>query len=151
MTVKKSLYRTKQKGKIAGVCAGIAEYLGWEIWLVRILALTGFILIAPPFFFVAYIAGWFILEDKSSIAFGASHSSRSSVNDLHTGKGWKNESTGEDKKVEIKNKVWQAGEPPAKAFVDIKKQFHGIEQRLRNVESYVTSSEFQLKRQIDQL
>lgn len=148
MTTKKSLYRNKQKGKIAGVCAGIAEYLGWELWLVRILALTGFLLLAPPFFFFAYIAGWFILENKPMS--GASSASMH-VNQFHTGKGWRNESTGDEKKVEIKNKVWQAGEPPAKAFVDIKKQFNGLEQRLRNMETYVTSSEFQLKRQIDQL
>ena len=59
-----SLHRDPSKGKIAGVCAGIAEYFGMEIWLVRILTLTGFFLLAPPFFFVGYIAAWFILEKK---------------------------------------------------------------------------------------
>ena len=61
-----SLRRDPSKGKIAGVCAGIAEYFGMEIWLVRILILTGFFLLAPPFFFVGYIAAWFILEKKTS-------------------------------------------------------------------------------------
>jgi phage shock protein C len=149
-----SLYRDPSKGKIAGVCAGIAEYFGMEIWLVRILILTGFFLLAPPFFFVGYIAAWFILEKRPR---GLSSTSRD--NDLASGnqhnkmhsKGWHNVSEQESEKVMVKSKVWQAGEPPKQAFIDIKQRFAKNENRLRKMETYVTSSEFQLNRELNKL
>ena len=39
-----SLYRDTENGRIAGVCAGIAEYFKIETWLVRILTVTAFFL-----------------------------------------------------------------------------------------------------------
>ena len=149
-----SLHRDPSKGKIAGVCAGIAEYFGMEIWLVRILTLTGFFLLAPPFFFVGYIAAWFILERKPR---GLSNKSRD-VEFMHTShynkfhnKGWHNVSKQESEKVMVKSKVWQAGEPPKQAFIDIKQRFAKNENRLRKMETYVTSSEFQLNRELSKL
>ncbi|MBO6226596.1 MAG: PspC domain-containing protein, partial [Shewanella sp.] len=40
----RTLYRIPQSGKIAGVCAGIAEYFAIETWLVRVLAVSIFLL-----------------------------------------------------------------------------------------------------------
>jgi phage shock protein C len=149
-----SLHRDPNKGKIAGVCAGIAEYFGMEIWLVRILTLTGFFLLAPPFFFVGYIAAWFILEKKprglSSKPSVDEFTPRSSYSE-HRGKGWHNVSEQESEKVVVKSKVWQAGEPPKQAFMDIKQRFAKNESRLRKMETYVTSSEFQLNRELSKL
>jgi phage shock protein C len=146
-----NLHRDPSKGKIAGVCAGIAEYFGLELWLVRILALTGFFLLAPPFFFVAYIAGWFILEKKPH-GFSAKNSESEHYGHARNqGKGWVNTSDDESEKVVVKSKVWQAGEPPKQAFFDIKQRFEKNETRLRKIETYVTSSEFQLNREISKL
>jgi len=150
-----SLHRDPSKGKIAGVCAGIAEYFGMEIWLVRILTLTGFFLLAPPFFFVGYIAAWFILEKKPR---GLSTKSRDDEfasspppPNRAKGKGWHNVSEQESEKVVVKSKVWQAGEAPKQAFIDIKQRFAKNETRLRKMETYVTSSEFQLNRELSKL
>jgi phage shock protein C len=149
-----SLHRDPSKGKIAGVCAGIAEYFGMEIWLVRILILTGFFLLAPPFFFVGYIAAWFILEKKPR---GLSTKSKDEefATSRHLskvqGKGWHNVSEEEPEKVVVKSKVWQAGEPPKQAFIDINQRFAKNETRLRKMETYVTSSEFQLNRELNKL
>jgi phage shock protein C len=149
-----SLHRDPSKGKIAGVCAGIAEYFGMEIWLVRILTLTGFFLLAPPFFFVGYIAAWFILEKKphglSAKPRDDAFAPRSGHNNSQ-GKGWRNMSEQESDKVVVKSKVWQAGEPPKQAFIDIKQRFANNESRLRKMETYVTSSEFQLNRELNKL
>lgn len=149
-----NLYRDPSKGKIAGVCAGLAEYFGIELWLVRILTLTGFFLLAPPFFFVGYIAAWFILEKKPR---GMASRPRSEESGHTTnmgksnGKGWHNTFEDEPEKVVVKSKVWQAGEPPKQAFFDIKQRFEKNEDRLRKMESYVTSSEFQLNRELSKL
>ena len=34
--VRKTLFRDPKNGKLGGVCAGLAEYFGVEIWLMRI-------------------------------------------------------------------------------------------------------------------
>lgn len=149
-----NLYRDPSKGKIAGVCAGLAEYFGIELWLVRILTLTGFFLLAPPFFFVGYIAAWFILEKKPR---GLAQRPRGEESSYATntrksnGKGWHNTYEEEAEKVVVKSKIWQAGEPPKQAFFDIKQRFEKNEDRLRKMETYVTSSEFQLNRELSKL
>jgi phage shock protein C len=146
-----NLYRDPSKGRIAGVCAGIAEYFGIELWLVRILTLTGFFLLAPPFFLVGYIAGWFILEKKPRTAAHRTMDEPTTNRVQTKGKGWHNVATDESEKVVVKSKVWQAGEPPKQAFFDIKRRFESNEEKLRKMETYVTSSEFQLNRELSKL
>jgi len=155
------LYRIKDEGKIAGVCAGLADYFGIETWLVRILTVTAFLLLGGTFVVVAYIALWFVLDDKKA----ASASRSSSYNGLgskngaetragqntYTGKGFRNSSDESDHRVEVKSKVWQAGVPPRQAFKDIKQRYSSVENKLRMLESYVTSKEFQLNRELSRL
>ncbi|WP_269517731.1 envelope stress response membrane protein PspC [Alteromonas sp. BMJM2] len=145
----KQLYRNPEKGKIAGVCSGVAEYFGLETWLVRILVVTGFFLLAGPFIFVAYIAAWFILDKKPKHLDNA----RPNPQAFSRGKGWTNPNSGQVKeaKVEVKTKVWQAGEPPKQAFHDIRNRFEKTENRLRKMETYVTSKEYQLNKEISRL
>ncbi len=44
MNIEKRLYRSRSNRTIAGICAGIADYFGWDRTLVRIawIALTFF-------------------------------------------------------------------------------------------------------------
>ncbi len=144
----KQLYRDPENKRIAGVCAGIAEYFGLETWLVRILVVTGFFLLAGPFMLVAYVAAWFILDKKPS---GMVTASPQVV--YSKGKGWRNPNGGQVKspKVEVKTKVWQAGEPPKQAFHNIRNRFEKAEARLRKMETYVTSREYQLNKEISRL
>ena len=58
------LYRDPKRGKVAGVCAGLSDYFNMELWLVRIIFISAVLLLGGPFFIVAYIACWFILEVK---------------------------------------------------------------------------------------
>lgn len=140
----KQLNRIPSKGKIAGVCAGVAEFLGIETWLVRIVWFTGLVL-SGGFFFIAYIACWFILDKAGP--------ETKSKNPAAPGDQWHRFDGNEDidRAVEVKSKVWQAGEPPKQAFRDIARQFEGIERRVRIVEGYVTSNEYTLKREINRL
>ena len=55
------------------------------------------------------------------------------------------------KPVEIKEKIWQRGEPPRRALHDIVTQFSQIEGRLQKMERYVTSPEFTVAREINKL
>jgi len=156
MKTKNTLYRNAKDGKIAGVCAGIADYFGLEVWLVRILTLTALFLLAGSFVVVTYIAAWFILDKKPADTHGDYKSNNSyvphsvSAANEYAGKGWKNtENT--DGKIEVKSRVWQAGEPPRQAFFDIQQRFRSTESRLRKLETYVTSKEFQLNREFNRL
>lgn len=153
MKINKQLFRDSDNGRIAGVCAGIANYFGLERWLVRILAVTAFFLLAGPFMFVAYLACWFILEKKP-----ANYQDPTIAVDPHqaAGKGWRNSagrhsSSADGETVAVKTKVWQAGEPPAAVLSNIARRFNDSEQRLRKMEKYVTSREYQLSREIDKL
>lgn len=142
------LYRDTNNKRIAGVCAGVAEYFGLETWLVRILVVTGFFLLAGPFVLVAYVAAWFILDKKPD-----GLQSETPQPQFSKGKGWRNPNAGQVKysKVEVKTKVWQAGEPPKQAFHDIRNRFKKAEARLRKMETYVTSKEYQLNKEISRL
>ncbi|MDP2562424.1 envelope stress response membrane protein PspC [Psychrobium sp. 1_MG-2023] len=125
------LYRISEQAKIGGVCAGLAERFGVETWLVRVGVASAFFLGGSGFIFLMYIAAWFMLDDKPAEGV--------------------DEHGGLDHKVSIKSKVWQPGQPPKEAFRDVKTQFRQLELRLRNVERYVTSSEFHLSQEIDKL
>lgn len=150
MIPRKQLQRDSQNGKIAGVCAGIANYFGIETWLVRIATVAAMLLLAGPFIPVFYIAAWFILDKKQPEPRHSVHAQQQ-FHGKPGVKGWHNDIDEADKKVAVKAKVWQAGEPPKQAFYDIKQQFMRTEARLRKVETYVTSSEFQLNREINKL
>lgn len=154
MRVNRQLYRDTEHARIAGVCAGIANYFGLERWLVRILVVTAFFLLAGPFVFVAYIAGWFIMEKKP----GNVQDHVTIINPFESpGKGWRNSGSksaagsSEEESMEVKSKVWQAGVAPRHALNTIARKFGESEVRLRRMEKYVTSREFQLNREINRL
>lgn len=165
------LYRLKSEGKIAGVCAGLADYFGIETWLVRIICVSG-ILLSGAFFVFAYIALWFILEVKPGYEKGGKKTVGASAYGQQGGQGhhghqghWQAQSDKEgksdinahirshfeDKPVVVKERVWQAGEPPRQAFHDIADKYKDLEKRLQHLETYVTSTEFTVAREIDRL
>ncbi|MCL1113541.1 MULTISPECIES: envelope stress response membrane protein PspC [Shewanella] len=125
----RTLYRNPKSGKIAGVCSGIADYFNFETWLVRVLAVSIFLLGGTGVVFVIYIALWMILDVKPQAL---------DYNEQH-------------KDIEVKKKVWQAGEPAKRALFDVSRQFNGLETRLQRLEKHVTSDSFDLKREINSL
>ncbi|AXV64779.1 MULTISPECIES: envelope stress response membrane protein PspC [Pseudoalteromonas] len=133
MSTKRELFRDAERGKIAGVCAGISDYFNMELWLVRILVVTAVLLSGGPFIVVAYIAAWFILDKKPS------------EKTMKTG-----DSIHQDP-LEVKFKVWQKGEPPRRALQDLKERLARVDGRLQEMERYVTSTEFTVSREINKL
>ncbi|TCN90219.1 envelope stress response membrane protein PspC [Shewanella fodinae] len=124
---KKTLYRNKRNGKIAGVCAGIADYFNLETWLVRVAVVSIFLLGGSAVMVVAYVALWMILDETPR------------------------DFDSEYRELGIKKKVWQAGEPATQALRDLNQRFAGLERKLRDMETYVTSEQYELKRQINNL
>lgn len=132
---RRELLRDDRNGKIAGVCAGIADYFGWELWLVRVVVLASVLLGFGGILPVLYLVGWIVLEKKSVAEKRSGESITPAV----------------ERPVEVKTRVWQRGEAPPRALNHLKQQFDSIEYRLRDMETYVTSSKFQLNREFNKL
>ncbi|SES84110.1 envelope stress response membrane protein PspC [Thalassotalea agarivorans] len=142
---RKELYRDKENGKIAGVCAGIADYFGWETWLIRILVVSC-VLFGMGFLIIMYIAAWFILDKKpvQHTRFVKSNVKvQTSAQDI--------EDPVVEEHIRVKARIWQSGEPPRQAFHDIKRKFSHLEGKLQAMETYVTSPEFTVSREINRL
>ena len=145
------LYRNTSQGKLAGVCAGIADYFGWETWLVRILAVSG-VLLGMGWFIVIYIAAWFILDKKPNKATPSNQygqSGQHKASEKNAEQADFDEETNES--IKVKSRIWQAGEPPKQAFHDIRRKFKTLERELQVIERYVTSPEFTVAREINKL
>ncbi|MGI5308810.1 envelope stress response membrane protein PspC [Rheinheimera sp. WS51] len=132
------LLRDDSNAKIAGVCAGIADYFGWEVWLVRIITLSGLFL-GSGFIFMLYIAAWVVLE-KKSLAQAKQKTS-----------GVSSKTLTKERHIEVKTRVWQRGEAPKQALQHLSHQFNDIELRLRDIERHVTSTKFQLNKEFNNL
>ena len=59
----RKLYRNNQEGNIAGVCAGLAEYFGVDVTLIRIAFVLATLMGGPGLIF--YIVLAFIMPEKS--------------------------------------------------------------------------------------
>lgn len=132
---RRPLLRDDRNGKIAGVCAGVADYFGIENWLVRIITLAALFLGMGPFVLVVYFAAWVVLDKKSH--YEAIHGARLKEVD--------------DDRIEVKTQIWQKGEPPKQALQHLSHKFNSLELRLRDIERHVTSSSFQLNREFNKL
>ncbi|PKG85929.1 envelope stress response membrane protein PspC [Colwellia sp. 75C3] len=143
------LYRNAEQGKIAGVCAGIADYFGWETWLVRILVVSG-VLFGMPFLILGYIAGWFILDKTPEKITNSNHESSESQYAKRDQQG-KQKVDVSNESIKVKARIWQAGEPPKQALYDIRRKFRSLEGKVQAMEQYVTSAEFTVSREINKL
>ena len=126
----RNLYRDPQQGKIAGVCAGLADYFGLETWIVRLLAISGLIF-AGFITFTAYVAAWLLLDKKPVALY------QSDEADLA--------------EVRMKARSWQAGITPHQALGRVAQELDAIEPRLQRMEKLVTSKEFNLQREFSKL
>ncbi|WP_300974692.1 envelope stress response membrane protein PspC [Sphingomonas sp. LHG3406-1] len=117
-------YKDKRNGKVMGVCAGIADYTGIDVTIVRILMFIALWLSGFSILPVYFVAG-FIAEDRP----------RELSND-----------TPEDRRF------WQqVRASPARTARDIRANLRAIDRRLVDVESYVLTSNRSLAREIEQL
>ena len=70
VSARKRLMRPRAERKIAGVCAGLAEYFDLDITLVRVLWLVVTLFTGIIFGLIAYIVAWIVMpeEPEHSIA-----------------------------------------------------------------------------------
>jgi phage shock protein C len=118
-------YLDKQNAKWSGVCAGIADYTGMDVTVVRIGMVVLTVLGGFPWTLIAY---WIV----------AAMAPRKPL-ELY-------EEDAEQKKF------WQGVRAnPRRTTRDVRSRFREIDRRLADVETYVTSSNSRLAREIEQL
>jgi len=117
-------YLDKKHGKVMGVCAGLADYTGFDVTLVRILLILGIFMGGGALIPIYFIAG-IVAKDKPR--------------ELQ-------DSDPEEKKF------WQGvRQSPSRTARDIKSRFRDIDRRLAQIEHYVTIENRSLAREIEQL
>jgi phage shock protein C len=134
MISKNTIYRDTERGKIAGVVAGIATHFGWNLTYTRI----GWVVATvfwPPVMIAAYILMAWLLDPKPRDGLAsAATTMNSKLDDIGRGLGL----TGGA----------QDYSPAKNRFVDVRDRFSRLEQRLRSMEKVVTSREFQIDREL---
>jgi phage shock protein C len=117
------LWRNRERGIIAGVCAGIAEYIGVEPIVVRVIAVAGLI-----FFFIPTAPAYLILALVLPPKPPALYASREEET------FWRGVNTA-----------------PADTFGALKAKFRELEERLGRMEGQVASGDFELHRKFRDL
>jgi len=59
------LHRSRSNRMIAGVCGGLAEWLGWDPTLVRILYIVVSVVSAAFPGILAYLVLWFVMPERA--------------------------------------------------------------------------------------
>ncbi len=125
MSVRRTrFYLDKRNKRFMGVCAGIADYFGWDATWVRIGAVAA-TLLGVGFLPLVYLAAGWIADPKPSMLYNESAEER---------QFWKN--------VRV---------APQRTIRDVHASFRESDRRLRDLEAYVTTQNSSLAKEIDQL
>lgn len=117
-------YRDKRNGKIMGVCAGIADYTGFDVNLVRICFIATVFMSGGSILPFYFIAGFMTPPKPREFELTDREESR----------------------------FWQGVRAsPARTAKDIRSRFRDLDRRLADIESYVTTENRSLAREIEQL
>jgi phage shock protein C len=117
-------YRDKRNGKLMGVCAGIADYTGFDVSLVRVCFLAALFMSGGSILPFYFIMGW-VSPDKPVAL---------------------------ERVDREEQQFWQGVRAsPTRAARDIRSRFRDIDRRLADIESYVTTENRSLAREIEQL
>ncbi len=117
------LYRDREAGKLFGVCAGIADYIGIEVIVVRLAAVIGVVFFTMPVV-GAYLLAALVLKPKPTRLYA-----NREEEDF-----WRTLTT-----------------KPDRTLAGLRQKFRDMERRLIGLETYVSSNEFELNRAIKNL
>ena len=118
----RGMRRIPERGVIAGVCAGIAEYFDWNVRLLRAILVVSFIFSGFFPIVVVYAVLWYVLDPLPA---GPAASFESPA-------------------------AREAPTRPA-SMTEIKARFERLDERLRGIEECVTDREFELRRELKKL
>ena len=118
----RGFYRNPDKAILGGVCAGLADYFGFNLRATRFLAFIAF-LMAMPFTVLGYLAAVILIPARAPAK----------------------DSRGDP---EFRRALRAS---PGQAANDVRRRFRSLDRRLARLEKYVTSSRYQLDREFREL
>lgn len=115
------LYRNRENAMLAGVCAGLADYFGFNRTGVRLVVAFSAVFFLP-FVAVSYLVLAIVLPVKPM----------------------------EEPVDREKAEFWRdLSNAPADVFSNVKHRFRELDRRLQRMEAFVTSREFEIDRELD--
>lgn len=126
----RGLHRDPVNGIMSGVCAGIANYLQVEVWLVRLVAISFSVFGGFSIILVVYIALSLMLEKQSP-----SEVYQNQIKQAHT----------------LKDRPWKRGQSMEQLLQNLEHDFEQMELDVRKMEAYVTSNAFSVNREFKKL
>jgi phage shock protein C len=119
----RAMRRIPERGVIAGVCAGVAEYFDWNVRLLRAILVIGFVFSGFFPIVVLYCALWYVMDPLGPEGYPRPF-----------------------------ERPAAGSAPPRPATMDeVKTRFARLDQRLRNIEECVTDKEFELRQELKKL
>lgn len=110
------LYRNTERGRVAGVCAGLADYFGISTFIVRIAAVIALFMFTLPTL-VCYFLAAVLIDRAPDISYQS----------------------------DAEREFWrQVRLKPSESLSRLRHRYREQEHRLRNMEAFVTSSEAKL-------
>lgn len=127
MARRTGFYLDKVNGKLMGVCAGIADYTGFDVLWVRV-GLVFATIFSFPFPLIGYLViGW--------------------VADAKPGSVYASEAADPEERA-----FWQKTRAaPGRSVREVRSTFRDVDRRLREIEQHFTSPQSKLAREIDDL
>jgi phage shock protein C len=116
------LYRNRERGLLAGVCAGIADWTGFNLTALRV----GVVLLAIPFtavIIIGYLALALLLPAAPADLYA----------DAEEEAFWR-----------------ETRRAPADGVADLNQRFRRLDRRLQRMEAWLTSREYRIRQEIDE-
>jgi phage shock protein C len=120
---RKRFTRNRDRAVVAGVCAGLADYFGFNLKVTRVLAVIS-LFMAMPVTLIAYFGAVFLVP--------AAH----------------DESRRPQYDADFRRAVRAA---PSQTLADVRRRYQSLDSRLARLERYVTSSRFDLDQEFRKL
>jgi phage shock protein C len=137
------LYRSVDKRRLGGVCAGFANYFGVEVWVARCIAVTG-LLFMPGITMPAYWIAYFMLEDDPEVTSTRRTASRS-------GRAARRAAKRAAREAQNGSTRFAESYAPHRALRHLTTDLTAAELRLRRMEGHVTSDQYELRKQLHAL
>ena len=120
---RRRFYRNRDKAIIAGVCAGLADYFGFNLKVTRILAVIA-LLMATPMTLIAYFGAVLLVPAMPDVR------------------------RQQEYDPEFRKAMRSA---PGQTLADVKRRFQKLDARLARLERYITSPRFDLDQEFRKL
>lgn len=120
---RRKFYRNRRRAVVGGVCAGLADYFGFNLKMTRILAFIS-LLMAMPVTLLAYFGTVFLVPAAPDGGLESNYD------------------------PEFRKAVRSA---PRQTMSDVRRRFQSLDSRMARLERYVTSSRFDLDQEFKKL